>query len=116
LRNAAAFDICQRRFDKSCVKYYLTKVIKSFRHKGLRRLWDDGDASGLPAQLLRRLQTRLVALNEAASPGEMNIAGFDFHELKGARRGVFTVHVNGPWCVTFRWDEGAVDVDFENYH
>jgi proteic killer suppression protein len=82
----------------------------------LRRLWDDGDASGLPAQLLRRLQTRLVALNEAASPGEMNIAGFDFHELKGARRGVFTVHVNGPWCVTFRWDEGAVDVDFENYH
>jgi len=94
----------------------LTAVIKTFRHKGLRKFWNRGDASGLPAPLLRRLQVRLVALNEASAPAEMNISGFNFHELKGDRKGVFSVHVNGPYCITFGWDDGAIDVDFENYH
>ncbi len=51
------------------------------------------------------------------APDDMNIPGFDFHGLTGDRKGTYTVHVNGPWCVTFRWDgQDAVDVNLENYH
>jgi len=47
----------------------------------------------------------------------MNIPGFDFHSLGGDRKGTYTIHVNGPWCITYRWDgQDAVDVDLENYH
>jgi len=98
------------------VKKYLTLVIRSFRHKGLRRLWQEGQAAGVPAALRRRIEVRLAALNEATRLVDMNITGFDFHELKGARKGCFSVHVNGPWCITFYWDDGATDVDLENYH
>ncbi len=46
----------------------------------------------------------------------MNLPGFDFHELKGDRKGTVSMHMNGPYTITFGWDEGAILVDFENYH
>jgi proteic killer suppression protein len=91
-------------------------VIKTFRHKGLKNLWNDGDASRSAAEMVPRIRRRLVFLHEAPSPAAMNITGFNFHELKGQRQGTFTIHVNGPYCITFGWDDGAIDVDFENYH
>lgn len=46
-----------------------------------------------------------------------NLPGFDYHPLSGKRSGVYTVHVNGPWCVTFAWDgTDAIRVDLEQYH
>jgi proteic killer suppression protein len=46
----------------------------------------------------------------------MNIPGFNFHSLAGDRTGTYTVNVNGPWCITFRWDgPDAIDVNLENY-
>lgn len=47
----------------------------------------------------------------------MNVPGFDFHALKGVDPVRYTVHVNGPWCITFEFEEtDAVRVDFEQYH
>jgi proteic killer suppression protein len=44
------------------------------------------------------------------------LPGFDFHPLRG-RPQRYSVHVNGPWCITFEFDgEGADRVDFEQYH
>jgi proteic killer suppression protein len=41
----------------------------------------------------------------------------DFHELKGDRKGTYSMHVTGNYCITFRWEDGdAIDVDFEDYH
>ncbi len=91
-------------------------MIKTFRHKGLRKFWNDGDASKLPSELVERIRRRLTSLNGAPDPSAINISGYDFHELKGAPKGTFTVHVNGPYCITFGWNDGAIDVDFENYH
>ena len=49
-------------------------------------------------------------------PEDMNVPGFDFHALRGAPRR-YSVHVNGPWCITFEFSEGdASRVDLENYH
>ena len=92
-------------------------MIKSFLSKPLRAFWEKSDASKIAPNLRGRIERRLDALDQAARPDDMNIPGFDFHGLSGARKGTYTVHVNGPWCITFRWDgTDAVDVDLENYH
>jgi toxin HigB-1 len=60
---------------------------------------------------------RLEALNEARRPEDMNVPGFNFHPLKGDRTPRYSVHVSGPWCITFEFFEGdAYRVDFEQYH
>jgi len=65
----------------------------------------------------RRILARLDRLNVAARPEEMNLPGFDFHALKGFKPARYTVHVNGPWCITFEFKDGdALKVDFEQYH
>jgi proteic killer suppression protein len=47
----------------------------------------------------------------------MNLPGFDFHPLQGFNPPRYTVHVNGPWCITFEFHEGDAHViDFEQYH
>jgi len=60
---------------------------------------------------------RLDALDAAEKPTDINIPGFDFHQLKGVNRNRYSIHVNGPWCITFAFAEGdAHQVDFEQYH
>jgi proteic killer suppression protein len=50
-------------------------------------------------------------------PEEMNVPGFDFHPLRGFKPMRYSVHVNGPWCITFEFEDGdACRVDFEQYH
>jgi proteic killer suppression protein len=92
-------------------------MIRSFRSKPLRAFWEKSDGSKIAPQLHARIARRLDALNGASIPEDMNIPGFDFHSLGGDRKGTYSVHVNGPWCITFRWDgHDAVDVNLENYH
>jgi proteic killer suppression protein len=92
-------------------------VIKTFRSKPLADFWASGKASKLPATMLDRIQERLDVLDDAASPNDMNVPGFDFHALKGHKPKRYTVHVNGPWCITFEFEDGdAWRVDFEQYH
>jgi len=95
---------------------YAGHVIRSFRHRGLARFWQQRDASGIRSDLARRLELRLSRLNAASRPEEMNLPGFNFHRLRG-RPVRYTVHVNSPWCITFEWEgEDAVRVDLEQYH
>jgi proteic killer suppression protein len=96
--------------------HYITIVIRSFRNKALERLWLTGRSAKIRPDLKSRCLRRLDALNEASTPRDMNIPGFNFHGLRGKPKR-YSVHVNGPWCVTFGWDENdAVDVDLEQYH
>jgi len=91
-------------------------MIKSFRSKGLSELWNDGRSGKVPASLRDRVKARLVALHGAKRPEDMNMPGFDFHALRGKPKR-YTVHVSGPWCVTFEWDGTDADrVDLEQYH
>ena len=63
-----------------------------------------------------RLLRRLDALDAATTPEDMNLPGFDFHQLGGFNPPRYTVHINGPWCVTFEFENGdAYIVDFEQY-
>jgi toxin HigB-1 len=92
-------------------------VIKSFRSRALADLWSSGRSARIDRKMNRRILVRLDRLDVAAAPGEMNVPGFDFHPLRGGRPTRYSVHVNGPWCITFEFVKGdAWRVDFEQYH
>ena len=91
-------------------------MIKSFRHAGLARYFNQGDPSKLAPELVDRIRRRLQALHLASRPEDLNMPGFDFHALKGKPKR-YSIHVNGPWCITFEWKDGdAFQVHLENYH
>ena len=91
-------------------------MIKSFRNKELSNLFA-GKPSKLDQKIQERLKRRLNALDVARATADVNLPGFDFHALKGFTPTRYTIHVNGPWCITFEFSEGdAYRVDFEQYH
>jgi proteic killer suppression protein len=95
----------------------LSLMIRSFSSKALAELWASGRSARIDARLHRRILLRLDRLDAVAEPTEMDIPGFDFHALRGFEPTRYTVHVNGPWCITFEFDgTGACRVDFEQYH
>ncbi len=92
-------------------------MIRSFRHKGLAELFEHGQSAKVDAKLHRRILLRLDALNNAVLIEDVNLPGYDFHALKGFRPTRYTIHVNGPWGITFEFDgENVFRVDFEQYH
>lgn len=92
-------------------------MIRTFRHKGLAELWADRRTAKIDARLHARILRRLDRLDVVASLQEMNVPGFDFHALRGFDPTRYTVHVNGPWCVTFEFADGDVfAVDLDQYH
>jgi toxin HigB-1 len=91
-------------------------MIRSFRNRALAAFWQHGDTSRIRPDLVKRLTLRLSRLDAVVQPSGMNIPGFNFHRLRG-RPPRYTVHINGPWCLTFEWEgEDAVRVDLEQYH
>ena len=92
-------------------------MIESFKHKGLRSLYEDDDGRKVRADQVSRLRLILSALDQAADARDMNQPTFRLHELKGNRKGVWAVSVRANWRVTFRFENGAAyDVDLEDYH
>lgn len=92
-------------------------MIKSFRHKGLRDFWEKGSKKGIPAQFAPRIERILDALDAATDITQLNLPGFNLHELKGDRQGEWSIWVSGNWRITFKFRNGdAYDVDLEDYH
>lgn len=90
-------------------------MIVSFRNKNLEALWETG-RSRIDSRLHARILRRLDRLDNASVPEDMNLPGFDFHALRGFDPRRHAVQVNGPWCVTFAFEEDhAVTVDLEQY-
>ena len=91
-------------------------MIYSFKHKGLRELYEKGKTKRIDQLIHKRIIRRLDALDSATKPEDMNIPGFDYHGLKGHVPRRYSVHINGPWCITFEWNDGAENVNYEQYH
>lgn len=92
-------------------------MIKSFKSKALADFFQTGKSAKIDAKMQKRILVRLDRLEVAEKPEDMNLPGFDFHSLKGFNPTRYTVHVNGPWCITFEFDgTDAARVDFEQYH
>lgn len=108
---------CKARLDRSAAALHLVAVIGSIRHKGLRNYWARGQTKGLNAEWRSKVRRILSALEAADRPGQMNYPGSYFHRLKGEWAGRYAVRLTGNFRVTFGWnDDGAADVDIEDYH
>lgn len=92
-------------------------MIRGFRHKGLERYFAESDRRGIDARQAARIQRILDRLDAATRPEDMALPGYQFHPLKGDRKGTYAVSVSGNWRITFCFEAGdAVDVNLEDYH
>ena len=92
-------------------------MIKSFRHKGLQRFYENGTVTEIQPNHARRLKLQLAALDTAQSIEDMDVPGFKLHALRGRLKGRWSIWVNGNWRLTFKFDDGSVHLlDYEDYH
>ena len=92
-------------------------MVKSIRHKGLRKLFETGSPSGVKQDHSNRLRIILTFLNESHMLDDINFPGSDLHALKGEKMNYWSLKVSGNWRVIFRFDNGnAYDVDYLDYH
>ncbi|MDA9982446.1 type II toxin-antitoxin system RelE/ParE family toxin [Gammaproteobacteria bacterium] len=91
-------------------------MIRSFKHRGLKELFETGRSRRVRTDLQRRIIRRLDTLDSAGELAALNIPGFDFHRLHG-KPTRYSIHINGPFCLTFEWEDGdAMRVNLEQYH
>ena len=92
-------------------------MIRSFRHKGLKRLYENADRRRVSATLADKLERILARLDQASDASAMDLPGYRLHPLKGDLVGFWSVSVSGNWRVIFRIADGhVVDVDLIDYH
>ncbi len=92
-------------------------MIKSFIHKGLQKFYENGTTKGIQFAHAKKIKMRLSALDTALIIEDLAIPGFNLHQLKGERADIYSIKVNGNWRITFRFDDGDVEiVNYEDYH
>ncbi|HEU5018918.1 MAG TPA: type II toxin-antitoxin system RelE/ParE family toxin [Pseudolabrys sp.] len=92
-------------------------MIRSFRHRGLRRLYEHDDRSKVRPDLADKIVLMLGRLDAAVTVKDMDVHGFGLHRLTGDLKGFWSVTVSRNWRIVFRFEEGdAYGVDFLEYH
>ncbi len=92
-------------------------MIRSIRHKGLKRLYEDDDSRGVIREHTGKLRDILARLDAAGTLGDLDVPGLRLHPLKGELKGFWAITVRANWRVIFRFAEGDVlDLDYVDYH
>ena len=92
-------------------------MIQSIRHKGLKRLYQEDDATGVNSEHVNKLRNIPARLTATRTVADMDLPGFRLHSLKGELRGFYAVTVRANWRVIFRFDAvHAEDVDYVEHH
>ncbi|SHO56270.1 type II toxin-antitoxin system RelE/ParE family toxin [Vibrio quintilis] len=92
-------------------------MIKTFKHKGLRRFFETGSTAGIQTMHQRKLRMVLAAIDTAVMIDDIDLPGFNLHSLHGNREGIWSVMVNGNWRITFEFINGhAYIINYEDYH
>lgn len=92
-------------------------MIKSIKHKGLKRFYQSGKTSGIQAKHARKLRIQLLQLNAAEKITDMDYPGYDLHLLRGDRSDIWSISVSANWRLTFEFrDSHAYVVNYEDYH
>jgi proteic killer suppression protein len=92
-------------------------MIRTFRHRGLKRLYERGDTSKLRADQAERIALALADLDEAQKPQDLDLPGYRLHRLKGDLKGFWSIWISANWRIMFRFDGGdAYDIDLIDYH
>jgi proteic killer suppression protein len=92
-------------------------MIRSFQHRGLKRLHERNDPRGIRPDLRESVEDILGRLDQATAPEALNLPGYRLHQLKGELRGFWSVKVRANWRIVFRFEgEDAFDVELVDYH
>jgi proteic killer suppression protein len=92
-------------------------MIRSFRHRGLKRLYERGDRGQVGADMLDKIENILALLDRADGPDAMDLPTFRLHPLRGDLAGFWAVTVRANWRIIWRFaGSDAVDVDLVDYH
>ena len=76
-------------------------MIESFRHRGPKRLYKQGDGSKIRADQLNRINDVLLHLDQAQAPADLDLPGYRLHPLKGDLKGYWSVMISGNWRMSF---------------
>jgi proteic killer suppression protein len=92
-------------------------MIISFRHRGLKRLFENGEGRRLNPQHQERIELILADLDAAETLSHLRRPGYRLHALQGQLSDRYAIDVSGNWRIVFRFDSGRVaDVDLVDYH
>ena len=91
-------------------------MIRTIRHKGLKRLFEEDDPRGVNPEHAQTLRDILATINAAPTLAHLNQPGLRLHPLKGQMKGFWSITVRANWRVIFRFDDGAEDIDYVDYH
>lgn len=92
-------------------------MVRTFRHKGLKRLFEKDNPSGVRADQASRIRDVLAHLDRAQLPADLDLPGYRLHALKGDLKAYWSVTISGNWRIIFRFEDGsAFDVDLVDYH
>ena len=92
-------------------------MILNFRHRGLARLYEQGDRRRIPPEFADKIERILARLDIASQPSDMDLPGYRLHSLRGELSGFWSVRISGNWRIVFRFDGSNVrDVDLVDYH
>ena len=92
-------------------------MIRSFKHRGLKRLYERDDRSGIRSDLVETVERIMTVLDTATTPQALDIPRYRLHPLKGDLKGFWSVTVRANWRIIFRFEgEDALDVELIDYH
>lgn len=92
-------------------------MIRSFKHRGLKRLYENDDRSGIRPDLAETVERILTTLDSATTPQALNMPRYRLHPLKGDLKGLWSVTVRANWRIVFRFEgTDALDVELIDYH
>ena len=92
-------------------------MIKSSKHKGLQKLFEDGSKRGIQPKYTERISDILDLLEAADVIEVMNFPGSGLHVLNPKKDNVWAVSVSGNWRIVFKYENGcAYNVDYVDYH
>ena len=93
-------------------------MIRSFADSETERISTGGRSRKLPPDIQQTARRKLRQMNRVKAPHELAVPrGNRLEELKGNRKGTYSIRINDQWRITFRWRDGdAHDVRIEDYH
>jgi plasmid maintenance system killer protein len=94
--------------------------VRNIAHRGLRRLIEKDDPSGLPAAAVEKIRNIVSFLLEMNDVSELrDVPSWRVHQLTGGRKGTWSITVTRNWRITFRINRKqgeVVDLNYEDYH
>jgi toxin HigB-1 len=100
------------------LKVTIIDMIKSFRSKETEKIWEGEFSKKLPADIQDVVRRKLRMLNNSTSIKDLMLPPSNMLEdLKGDRKGQYSIRVNKQWRICFEWKSGhCFNVEIVDYH